>query len=119
MHAFLDNVHQGGKYSAEIASHQAELRREENFNNKKLLNISYLQTDYLNLDSSSVFGRNSEIAHDIETKCTLCGGTNHSAENCFKRIRREKKKLVWLILWKIDKRNGQLENVLYVDLKIN
>ena len=30
MHKFLDNFHQGGKYSAEIASHQAELRREEN-----------------------------------------------------------------------------------------
>ena len=30
MHTFLDNFHQGGKYSAQIASHQAELRREEN-----------------------------------------------------------------------------------------
>ena len=29
MHTFLDNFHQGGKYSAQIASHQAELRREE------------------------------------------------------------------------------------------
>ena len=27
MHTFLDNFHQGGKYSAQIASHQAELRR--------------------------------------------------------------------------------------------
>ena len=25
MHTFLDNFHQGGKYSAQIASHQAEL----------------------------------------------------------------------------------------------
>ena len=31
MHTFLDNFHQGGKYSAQIASHQAELRREEKF----------------------------------------------------------------------------------------
>ena len=31
MHTFLDNFHQGKKYSAEIASHQAELRREETF----------------------------------------------------------------------------------------
>ena len=31
MHTFMDNFHQGGKYSAQIASHQAELRREENF----------------------------------------------------------------------------------------
>ena len=29
MHTFLDNFHQGGKYSAQIASHQAEQRREE------------------------------------------------------------------------------------------
>ena len=27
MHTFLDNFEQGGKYSAQIASHQAELRR--------------------------------------------------------------------------------------------
>ena len=31
MHIFLDNFHQGGKYSAQIAIHQAELRREEIF----------------------------------------------------------------------------------------
>ena len=30
MHTFLDNFHQGGKYSAQIDSHQEELRREEN-----------------------------------------------------------------------------------------
>ena len=29
MHTFLDHFQQGGKYSAQIASHQAELRREE------------------------------------------------------------------------------------------
>ena len=29
MHTFMDNFHQGGKYSAQIASHQAELRREK------------------------------------------------------------------------------------------
>ena len=28
MHTFMDKFHQGGKYSAQIASHQAELRRE-------------------------------------------------------------------------------------------
>ena len=27
MHTFLDNFHQGGKYSAQIANHQAELSR--------------------------------------------------------------------------------------------
>ena len=53
MHTFLDNFHQGGKYSAQIANHQAELRIEEKFTDQKSLNISSLQTDYLNLDSSS------------------------------------------------------------------
>ena len=53
MYTFLDNFHQGGKYSAQLASHQAELRREETFTDQKQLNISSLKTDYLNLDSSS------------------------------------------------------------------
>ena len=79
MHTFLDNFRQGGKYSAQIASHQVELRREENFTDQKSLNISSLQTDYLNLDSSSGFGRNSERANTVQTKCTFCGGNNHSA----------------------------------------
>ena len=35
MHTFLDNFHQGGKYSAGIASYQAELRREEKFTDQK------------------------------------------------------------------------------------
>ena len=52
MHAFLDNFQQGGKYSARVASHQAEVRREEKFPDQKSLNISSLQTDYLNIDSS-------------------------------------------------------------------
>ena len=42
MHTFLDNFHQGGKYSAQIASHQVELRREENFTDQKSLSISSL-----------------------------------------------------------------------------
>ena len=29
MHIFLDNFHQGGTFTAHIASNQAELRREE------------------------------------------------------------------------------------------
>ena len=56
------------------------------------MNISSLQTDYLNLDSSSGFGGNREIANTVQTKCTFWGGTNHSAEKCFKRIRQEKEK---------------------------
>ena len=49
MHTFLDNFHQSGKYSAQLASHQAELRREELYPDKKCLNISSLQTGYVNL----------------------------------------------------------------------
>ena len=37
MNTFLDNFHQGGKYYAEIASHQKELRREETFTGKKII----------------------------------------------------------------------------------
>ena len=92
MHTFLDNFHQGGKYSAQIDSHQADLRIEGKFTNRKSLNISSLQTDYLNLDSRLSFIRNSERAHAVHTKCTFCGGTNPSAEKCFKRIIMEMKK---------------------------
>ena len=85
----MDNFHQGGKYSAQIASHQAEMRREETFTDQKSLNISSLQTDYINLDSSSSGSiRHSERAHSFQTKCTFCGGNNDSAEKCFNRIRK-------------------------------
>ena len=39
MHTFMDNFHQGGKYSYQIASHQAELIREEKCTDQKSLNI--------------------------------------------------------------------------------
>ena len=52
MQNFLENIQQGGKYFARIASHQAEFRREEKFINQKPLSISDLQIDYLNLGSS-------------------------------------------------------------------
>ena len=92
MHTFLDNFQQGGKYSAQIASYQAELKREETFTDQKPLKISSLQTDYLNLDSSSGFRTDSEEAHDAQTECTFFGTVNHSAEKCFKRIRKERGK---------------------------
>ena len=67
MHTFLDNFYQGGKYSAQIASHQAELRREEKYTDKKSLNISSLQTDYLNLDIiSSGSSRHNDRAHSVQ-----------------------------------------------------
>ena len=52
MHILLDKFHQGGKYSAQIPSHQEELLREKIID-QKYLSISSLQTDYLNLDISS------------------------------------------------------------------
>ena len=36
MHTFLDNFHQSGKYSAQLASHQAELIREEKYPDKNV-----------------------------------------------------------------------------------
>ena len=60
MQTFLDNFHQGEKYYAQIASHQVEFRKEEKVTDQQYLSISSLQTDYLNLDSSSGFGRNNE-----------------------------------------------------------
>ena len=92
MHIFLDNFHQCGKYSSQMASHQAYLRREEKFTDQESLSVSSLQTDYLNMDSSSGFVINSEKANNFQTKCTFCGCVNHSAENCFKRIRQKKGK---------------------------
>ena len=60
MHMFQDIFHQGRKYSAQIAIHQAELIREERFNDRKYLSISYLQTNYINLEIISGCGKNSE-----------------------------------------------------------
>ena len=79
MHTFLDNFQQSEKYSAQLASHQAELRREENHPDQKCLNISSLQTEYLNLDSSQPgSSKQNEKANSVKAKCTYCGLTNHS-----------------------------------------
>ena len=86
----MDNFHQGGRYTIQIPIHQAELRREENFTDQNYFSITYLQTDYLNLDRSSGSGRNSERENIVQTKCTFCGGANHSSEKCFKNIRKDK-----------------------------
>ena len=69
-----------------IASHQAELRREEKFTDQKSLNISFLKSDYLNLDSSSSgSSRHNERAHSVQAKCTFLGGNNHS-EAFFQKV---------------------------------
>ena len=81
MHTFQDNFYQDDKYSAQIASHQAEMRREEKFTDQKSLKISSLHTYYLNLDSSiSGSSTHSEGALCVQAKCTFCGGNIHSAE---------------------------------------
>ena len=73
IHTFMDTFHQGGKYSAQLASHQAELRIEETFPDQKCLNISSLQTDYLILDISiSGSIRHNEKAHSVQAKRTFC-----------------------------------------------
>ena len=105
MHTFLDNFHQGEKYPAQIASHQADLRREEHFTNQKYLSISSLQTEYLNLDNSSGCGINSDRANTVQKKCIFCGGANHSVENISKGSYRKIKKLVQLVIWITDKWN--------------
>ena len=93
MHTFLDNFHQSGKYSAQLASHQEELRREERYPDQKCLNISYFQIDHLNLDNSlSGSSRHNEKSNSAQTKCTYCGLSNHSVGKCFKKIRKEKVK---------------------------
>ena len=84
MHMFLDKFHQGGKYSAQIAIHKAELRIEETFTDQKYLSITSLQTDYLNIDRILGSGRNNERANIVQKKFTFCGGANHSAEKKLK-----------------------------------
>ena len=81
MHTFLDNFQQSGKYSAQLAIHQAELRREEKYPDQNCFNISSLQTEYLYLDSSqSGSSKHNEKANSAKAKCTYCGLTNHSME---------------------------------------
>ena len=65
MHIFLDNFHQGGKFNVYIASHQACLRREGKFADKTYLSITYLQTDYLNIERSSGSGINNKRANIV------------------------------------------------------
>ena len=119
MHTFLDNFHQSGKYSAQLASHQAELRREEKYTDQKCLNISSLQTDYLNIDNSlSGSSRHSNKSKSVHTKCTYCGLNKNYVENVTKRSERKRKKLARLVLHQTKIRIVQLGNALDADLKI-
>ena len=73
MHIFLDNFHQGGKYTAHISSRQADIRREGKVTDQKYLSISSLQADYLNLGRSS--GTNNKKSNIVMVKCTFFGGS--------------------------------------------
>ena len=69
------------------------MRREEKYPDQKFLNISSLQTGYLNLDNSnSGSSKHNEKENYVQTKCTYCGLNNHSVEKFFKKIRKEKEK---------------------------
>ena len=92
MHTFLDNFHQGWKNSAQIDR-------------------------YLNIDSSSGCGRNSEGENIVHTKCNFGGGANHSAEIISKVSAKESKKLVRLVIWTTDQQNLCLGTLLDKNMK--
>ena len=85
MQIFLDNFHKGGKYSAQKARQQTELRREEFFDQKSL-SISDLQIDYLNLDNAV---RNNEREIFSQSRCIHCGGSKLTKKR-FKQQIKEK-----------------------------
>ena len=87
IHIFLDNFHQGGKYTEETIRHQAELRREKKTTCQKSLAITCLKPKNLNLASSSGSGENIERANLVHTKYTFCGVANHSTKEYLKKGR--------------------------------
>ena len=82
------------------------------------MNISSLQTDYLNLYSSSGFGINSEIANTVQTNCAFLEVLIILQKKKSKVSDKKGKNLVQILLRTIDKQNGHLGNFLDVDLKI-
>ena len=112
MHIFMDNFQQGGRYSDQIASHQAELRIEENL----LIRNLYLFHPYRLISSGC--GINSEKANTFQTKCNFFGGANHSAGKKSKGSEKKRENLVRLVIQTIDVQNVCLRNFLDVDLKI-
>ena len=80
MNTFLDNFQPGGKYSAQIASHQELLSKKENSVDQKVLSISDLQIDYLNLENSV---GNNERENYSQSRCSHCGGS-HPNEKIYK-----------------------------------
>ena len=63
------------------------------------LDISSLQTEYLNIDNSNSGSSKQNVkANSAKTKCTYCGLSNHSVEKISKRSEKKKRKLVLLVL---------------------
>ena len=83
------------------------------------MNISSLQTEYLNLDNSqSGSSKHNEKANSTKAKCTYCGLSNHSMENVLKRSEKKRRKLSLLVLRQTKIQIVQLENALDADLRI-
>ena len=94
------------------------VKNRRKITDRKYLSITSLQTDYLNLGRSSGSGRNKERENIVQKKCTFCGGTNHFEDKYFKMMRKDKEKLVRLVIRTDNGLNVNLENVLDVDLRI-
>ena len=90
MHICLYKFHRGWKYTAQIESNQAELRREEKVTDQKNIYVSSLQTEYLNLDSSSGYEKKREKKH-LQAKFIFCEGS-HLTENVLKIIKTRRKR---------------------------
>ena len=105
MHTFLNNFHNGGKYS------QAELRREVNITDHKYLSILSLHTNYLNIDSKSGCGINSEKKILSRQSAIFVEVTIIQQKNVSKGSRMESKKLVQMIILITDVRNASHKNV--------
>ena len=71
VNTFFTNYQQGVKYSAQIESHEAEMRRKGKVIEKKSLSISDLQIDYLNLEN---LVRNNEREIVAQSRFSHCGG---------------------------------------------
>ena len=118
MHIFIDSFHQGGKYYAQIASHQLELRKERKFTDQKSLSISSLQTGYLNLENRSVCGIKIERANILYTNVLFVEVPTILQKTILKGSEMKRKNLVRLVIKTEKVWNASLANVLDADMKI-
>ena len=105
MHIFLDNFHQGEKYTAQILSHQGELIKEENYTDQNCLSLSSLQTGCLNLDISSGSGRNNDRENLAQVKFTFFGGYHTTY---FFRLKNSSTKIAHLVIQTDNELNSHL-----------